>query len=195
MAEQRFAVVFKGKIVAGADPAVVRENLARLFKINPAKVEAMFSGKPVLIKKDLDRAKAETYELALSKAGAIVELMATPAAAAAAPAETPSAAHASDNAAQSPTPPPPPPKAPDLTIAEPGVTLVEHEPVPPAEFDTSQFDLAEVGATLTEAKTVTPPEFDTSGMTLDPPGTDLAEPRKVPRADFDTSALSLAQND
>ena len=193
MADQRYAVVFSGRIVDGADGAQVRENLARLFKVDTAKVETMFSGKQILIKKDLDQIKARGYQAALAKAGAVVEIVPGEGAAPKAETTTPPAPAAATPSAttEEPAEPPPPPQAPDLTIAEPGVILVEHEPVPPADFDTTQFDLAEVGVTLVEPVSVPPADFDTSGMELAPPGVDLTEPRKVPPADFDTSSLSL----
>ena len=77
MAEKRFAIVFSGRIVDGADEAQVRKNLANLFNVEAKKIDAMFSGKPVLIKKDLDETKARGYQAALAKAGAVVELAAT----------------------------------------------------------------------------------------------------------------------
>ena len=196
MAEKRFAVVFSGQIVDGADGAQVRKNLANLFNVEAAKIEAMFSGKPVLIKKDLDEAKARGYQAALAKAGAVVELAATKS-----PGESDGDSRGAPNAAppqaaaqQEESAPPQPPQAPDLTIAEVGVMLVEHTPVPPADFDTTQFDLAEVGVTLVEYEPVPPANFDTSGMELAPPGEQLVEHKKVPPAEFDTSALSLSEN-
>ena len=193
MEGQRFAVVFSGRIVEGADPQQVRENLAGLFKVDAAKVALMFSGKPVLIKKGIDEAKARSYQAALWKAGAVVELIAA--------SDTPVAdADKSNNdlpeAVTPVTSPAPaaPPAAPDLTIAEVGATLVEPRAVTPVDFDTTQFDLAEVGSTLVEYKTVPTPDFDTSGMELAPPGAQLVEPTEIPRAEFDTSKLSLVDN-
>jgi hypothetical protein len=171
MTEKRFAVVFSGQIVDGADAAQVRKNLANLFNVEVKKVEAMFSGKPVLIKNNLDEAKARGYQTALAKA---------------APPTTP--------AAKKESAPPAPPQAPDLTIAEVGATLVEYKEVPPTDFDTTQFDLAEVGATLVEYGAVPPAVFDTSGMELAPPGEQLVEHKTVPPAEYDTSGLSLVEN-
>lgn len=192
MAEQRFAVVFSGRIVEGADPQQVRGDLAGLFKVDAAKVDLMFSGKPVLIKKDIDEAKARSYQAALWKVGAVVELVATPAS----PSEEPNSGPPLVPAAKPATAPVPatPPVAPDLTIAEVGATLVEPQVVAPVDFDTTQFDLAEVGSTLVEYTIVPTPDFDTTGMELAPPGAQLMEPKLVARAEFDTSNLSLVDN-
>lgn len=196
MTDKRYSVIFTGRIVEGAQPEAVKANLAKLFKVDAARVEAMFAGKPVVIKKSLDAEKARGYRDALAKAGAAVSVVedsaadATPPPATVAPdATTPVAAPATDTA------PPIPPEAPDLTIAEVGVTIIEHQPVPTPDFDTTQFDLAEVGVTLVEPKVVPPPDFDTSGMSLDPPGTQLTDASPAPPAEFDTSGLSLAEND
>ena len=53
MTEQLFAIVFRGRLQAGADPAAVRANFAKLFNIDAARVEQMFSGQAVIIKKGL----------------------------------------------------------------------------------------------------------------------------------------------
>lgn len=191
MADQRFAVVFSGRLVDGAERTKVRDNLAALFNVEPSKVERMFTGKPVLVKKGLEQANAENYVAALAKAGALADIVADappatepPAPAAAVPSSTPAVA----------SEPPPPPVAPDLTIAEVGVTIVEYQPMPHVDFDTTEFDLAEVGVTLVEPEPVPPANFDTSGMELDPPGVLLAEPKPVVPANFDTGTLSLVDD-
>ena len=197
MADKRYSVIFTGRIVDGAEPAAVKAKLAKLFRVDAERVESMFAGKPLVIKKNLDAEKARSYRDALAKAGAAVSVVeeGDPDAArtSAQPAPTPAPTPAP--AAARPSTDSAPPQAPDLTIAEVGVTLVEHEPVTPPDFDTTQFDLAEVGVTLVEPKVVPPPDFDTSGMSLDPPGTQLTDARPVPPAQFDTSGLSLAENE
>ncbi len=193
MADQRFAVVFSGQLVDGAERDSVRDNLAKLFKVEPAKVAKMFTGKPVLIKKDLDEAKAKNYKAALAKAGAVAEIVANDPPAAAPQSPAPTVAPAT-TAKADPGEPPPPPVAPDLTIAEVGATIVEYQPMKHVDFNTTQFDLAEVGATLVEPDPVPPADFDTTGMELDPLGVLLAEPKPVEPANFDTSSLSLVDD-
>ena len=128
----------------------------------------MFTGKPILIKKDLDEAKAKNYKAALAKAGVVAEIIAKDPPAAAPQSPAPTVAPATTAKAE-PGEPPLPPAAPDLAIAEVGVTLVEPDPVPPANFDTT-------------------------GMELDPPGVLLTEPKPVKPANFDTSSLSLVDD-
>lgn len=193
MSDQRFAVVFSGQLVDGAERDSVRDNLAQLFKVEPAKVEKMFTGKPVLIKKDLDEAKANNYKAALAKAGAIAEIIASDTPTAAPQSSAPKVAPAT-TAKVEPEEPPSPPVAPDLTIAEVGATIVEYQPMKHVDFNTTQFDLAEVGVTLVEPEPVAPAEFDTTGMELDPPGVLLTEPKPAEPANFDTSSLSLVDD-
>ena len=73
--DQQFNVVFKGDLVKGATVDQVKSNLAKLFKADPAKLEHLFAGKAVIIKKGLDLAGADKYESVLRRAGAIVELL------------------------------------------------------------------------------------------------------------------------
>jgi hypothetical protein len=220
MAEQNFAVVFRGAIADGADPDAVKAKLGKLFKADAARIAAMFSGKPVVIKKGLDEATARNYQAALAKAGAIAEVLVakaktpsadeTPAKAAAVaaqePVEEPVKADAEETpAAERPAPGTRPQNAPaversiregppqalDTSMAEPGAVLVEARPVEAADIPTGHLDMADVGADLVEYRRVAEPEYDLSGMDLAPPGSELADPKKVPPADFDTSALSL----
>ena len=48
MAGPFFKVVFEGRLVEGAEPAAVRAALGRLFKAEPSRIEAMFTGAPVV---------------------------------------------------------------------------------------------------------------------------------------------------
>jgi uncharacterized membrane protein YhaH (DUF805 family) len=70
MTEARFKILFSGDLMPGAQLEVVQANLARLFKADPARIAALFSGKAVEIKRDLSEAQAEQYLKALQQAGA-----------------------------------------------------------------------------------------------------------------------------
>ena len=188
MSEQQFHIVFKGQLVKGASAEQVRNNLAKLFKAEPAKLNHLFTGKPVIIKKGLDRSGADKYEAVLRRAGAVVELID-----AAKLASKPTASQEEAIKPAQPDKPASPPQAPpDMTMAEVGVTLVEHVPPAPADFDTTHLNLAEVGVDLVEAEKVAAPEYDLSGLSLDPVGVDLDDKKAVPPAEFDTSNFSLS---
>jgi|GEM_PF-2286328 hypothetical protein len=70
-----YRIVFHGKVRDGHEVASVREQLARLFRIEDSeRLDKLFSGSPVTIKKSLDEAGARKYITALEKAGAEVEV-------------------------------------------------------------------------------------------------------------------------
>lgn len=65
-----YAIVFKGEILDGADEAAVQQKVGAMFKADAAKIAALFSGKPVAIKKNVDEATANKFVAAFAKAGA-----------------------------------------------------------------------------------------------------------------------------
>lgn len=187
MSDSSYEVVFTGRIAAGADLARVKANLAMLFKIEPARVDAMFTGKPVVIKKRLDEATARKYQAAMQKAGAIAEVVGGQS-------EPPRPA-IPERATRRDVPLPldtglmqrpvfPPDLVPGagaeasapaqpaslegVTIAPPGVDLVERREVPEAQIDTSGLSLAPQGGMLSEPKFVPEPKIDISGLSVEP---------------------------
>lgn len=68
-------IIFRGQVLDGHDRDTVREKLGQLFHIeDTARLDSLFTGKAVTIKKSLDEASARKYLTALEKAGALVEL-------------------------------------------------------------------------------------------------------------------------
>ncbi len=57
--DKRYDLYFAGEILPDADLAAVKINLAQLFKADSAKIEALFSGKPVALKRNLDTISAK----------------------------------------------------------------------------------------------------------------------------------------
>lgn len=217
MAEQQFAIVFRGRLMAGADPVQVRANFARLFNIEAARVEQMFSGQPVIIKKGLDLLSADKYKAALAKAGAIVDAIDMPAdgapntplpvapvakpmpvaspAAASPPAPAPVAPAAGVDPARTRSAPPAAlrgtPNALSTTLAEPGVVLIEARAVIPATIATEHLSMAAAGVRIVDYTPPPAPQFDLGGLSLAEPGVVLVEPHQTPPAQFDLSGLSL----
>ncbi len=72
MTEARFKIVFSGELMPDMAPDTVKDNLAQLFKSNRDKIEALFSGARVPLKRDLPEAEADKYLAALQRAGARV---------------------------------------------------------------------------------------------------------------------------
>ncbi len=74
MSEPRYDVFFRGDIVPGQRLHEVRERLRQLFQIDDARLNTLFSGRPLAIRRDLGASDAERYRVALREAGALVEL-------------------------------------------------------------------------------------------------------------------------
>lgn len=72
---EKYDLVFSGQVVKGVDLAVAKKNIGQLFKLDAKKVEALFSGKKVVLKRGLNMDAAGKYRVAIKKAGALVELV------------------------------------------------------------------------------------------------------------------------
>ncbi|WP_152219870.1 DUF805 domain-containing protein [Pseudomonas sp. SCB32] len=70
MDQARFKIVFDGALMPQTPLETAKENLARLFKSDTSKIDALFSGKPVVLKRDLSDDEADKYLRALHGAGA-----------------------------------------------------------------------------------------------------------------------------
>ncbi|MDN6856703.1 DUF805 domain-containing protein [Pseudomonas sp. CAN2814] len=70
MDQTRFKIVFDGALMPQTPLETAKENLARLFKSDTSKIDALFSGQPVVLKRDLSDDEAEKYLRALQGAGA-----------------------------------------------------------------------------------------------------------------------------
>lgn len=68
-----YNLIFQGEIIAGTSLEEVKANVARLFKADAAKTAALFSGKTIIIKRNLDSDSARKYLAILKKAGAVVK--------------------------------------------------------------------------------------------------------------------------
>jgi hypothetical protein len=110
MIDQHYRIVFRGQIAPDTSIDTVKANLARLFKTDEAKIERLFVGRDVILKKGLDQEEAERYCAHLAKAGALCEMV----------------------LASSDTPPPPPaakPQASSASAAVPTTTASAKAPV------------------------------------------------------------------
>ncbi len=74
MSDQLFEVVFSGQISDGEKPEDVKTRVAKIFKADDAKLTQLFSGKRIVIKKNIDQATAAKYKSALNQAGAECEV-------------------------------------------------------------------------------------------------------------------------
>jgi hypothetical protein len=195
MSDQLFEVAFSGQVSDGANPDEVKARVGKIFNADDAKLAQLFSGKRIVIKKNIDQATASKYQTALNRAGAECEIVQMGGGDAAAPATAPAAAAETTPAAEpaAATAPvsqeyessydgevEPPPQTdplgitgdqiPDLaaTIAPVGSELQDDYQAPEEpEIDITGFDIAPVGSELSSAKKEPePPPPDTSGITL-----------------------------
>lgn len=188
MSNDLYEVAFSGGIADGADPVQVRANIGKMFKADDAKLNQLFSGSRVVIKKNIDQQTAMKYQAAMNKAGAICEvkqLSGTP------PAATASVAVK--------TPAPVAPKSRPKAVASGDIL-----PAPdtdPLHITGDQISdlaasLAPVGSDVQDAKPDIPePALDIAGLSMAPPGADLEQVKnKVEPPPPDTSGLSLVDS-
>ncbi|QVL51356.1 MAG: hypothetical protein KFB96_11710 [Thiocapsa sp.] len=72
MAEERFDLSYRGDLAPGADPARVRERLTALFKLSESGAERLFTGRPVIVKRNADAATTARFTEVFEQAGAIL---------------------------------------------------------------------------------------------------------------------------
>ncbi|MDH5764482.1 MAG: hypothetical protein OEZ38_00590 [Gammaproteobacteria bacterium] len=184
MASDTYEVVFSGKIADGASLEKVKANLAQMFKADAAKLAHLFSGNRVVIKKGIDQQTASKYQAALTKAGAVCEVINMSAGESAAvekntsPAIEPVVRKKSPEMSDGSVPAAPETAPLAITgdqIADLSVTVApvgsdmqdEIKEVPEFNVDLSGLDMAPVGSELVEHKEKSvPPPPDTSGLTI-----------------------------
>ncbi len=182
----RYEVAFSGEMVAGAQPELVKANVAKVFQADAQRIALLFSGRRIVIKSNLDAAAAEKYRETLARAGALVEVRSLDEEVEeielAAPPEpavnTPSGvnvAPAPGSAGRLKVAPRDEymaafidVDAPNYDIAPLGNDLQDVKPDPEAPaVDLSQFSLAPVGSDMGQAKEAAPsPPPDTSHIKL-----------------------------
>jgi hypothetical protein len=79
MDESLYEVTFSGEIQEGAKLDEVKARIAKLFKADEVTIARLFSGKRIVIKKNLSAEVADKYSIAFTKAGAVCDLTLMPA--------------------------------------------------------------------------------------------------------------------
>jgi len=74
MSEKRYRILFGGKVAGGHNTAEVKRNLSSIFNLTDGKVEEFFSGKQVVVKKNLSYQSAMKYKIAFETAGAVCKV-------------------------------------------------------------------------------------------------------------------------
>ena len=212
MSEELFDVVFFGILQTGKDKETVMQNMAALFKTEPAKLAPYFAGGRKVIKGKINAATAEKYQAALENVGLVIKI--EPCQQAAAQAENaeatpdqkeqtqPQPAPASKpQSAQGDTASPATPAADSggITMAPVGADVLEHpvEVEPQKIGDISSISMAEVGADVIEHPVEKPVQAigDISDITMAEVGSDVLDhPTEViPQKIDDISGITMAE--
>jgi hypothetical protein len=210
MSEPLFNIVFFGILQPGKDKAVVMQNMAKLFKTEPAKLSPFFAGGRKVIKSNVDELVAEKYRVTLENIGLVIKI--EEAAVAPAPAAKTAAQQASDadtggismaevgaNVIENPVAVKPQEigDISDISMAEVGANVIENPvPVTPQEIgDISEISMAEVGANVIENPVAVKPQEigDISNISMAEVGADIiVNPKEKEKAPIpDISELSL----
>ena len=182
MSFETYDIYFSGKLIKGHDAEDVQKKIGMMFKLQGPKLDQLFSGQPMPIKRGVDMDQAVKYRVAFRDAGALIEIR---------PVETPRQppTSASEQIKQPDTEEPltlSPPNSfdlsdcatpvvpqviPDITkleLEKPGVILDEHRPHAPLEIDTDALQLDKPGVTLDPSQPQPPSVIDTHDLELNP---------------------------
>lgn len=216
MNQESYDVYFSGSCLKTTDPLEAKRKIGALFKLKGEKLERLFSGTPVLIKRGVDMDRAIKFRVTFRDAGALVDIvptgqpapmpqpptpLPTPPLAATAPAPTASSGGRGElslaegppaTEADKPTAPLP---VPDFDLSAPNdfdlsdcAPEVLAAPLP----DISRIDLDKPGSTLDESPAPVPLKIDTEALELDAPGTALIETPRVAPPAIDTGDMTLS---
>jgi hypothetical protein len=199
MSDERYEIAFSGQIADGADLEQVKQNVARVFKADDQRLAQLFSGKRVLIKREVDALTMAKYRGAFEKAGAVCEIRALnddapgSSAGTATPTVDAQAAAATTGANASSTSSGYQSKYPE-SDAIPQALLTDPLGIRGDQIDDLQADIAPVGTPLLyEIREVPEAQFDLSGLDVAPVGSDLSDGKQeTPPPLPDTSGLTLA---
>ncbi|WP_051207471.1 hypothetical protein [Saccharospirillum impatiens] len=191
MSEARYDIYFRGDLLDGFYADFVKADMAQLFKTDPARLAAFFSGTPQPIKLKVDKPTAAKYKAALEKIGAkpIIVPMGKAPPAVTTPGQQPENGQPGQAGKAASTPA----GESDWTILPAGSDIGEHRDVRPVAVETGGLSLAQAGVTLVEhPERPTPVPVDISGLSLDEPGVNLVEnPSRPAPFQVDISGLSL----
>ena len=198
MSDELFEVAFSGQINEGADLEQVKAKVGAMFKADATKLAHLFSGKRMVIKKNIDQATANKYKSALNNAGAVCEVKSL--------SEAPAPQSVESKPAQaSPAPMKQEavkaqaikPEARPATVAASGdiPAAPKTDPLGIGVGDISELTaaIAPVGSDMQdEVEEVAEPSLDLTGLDMAPAGSDLGQLKKddAPPPP-DTNGLSL----
>jgi hypothetical protein len=208
MSDQLFEVAFSGQISEGANLEEVKARVGKIFNADEAKLAQLFSGKRIVIKKNIDQATAAKYKTALNRAGAECEVSSSGGAAPAAPTAAPTAAAAPAESTVASTPSPAIPAESAAASTSSSVAYETDydggvEPPPQTDplgitgdqIEDLAVSIAPVGSELQDSYVeAEDPQIDITGLDVAPVGSDIGSTKKDPEPPLpDTSGITLAE--
>lgn len=158
-----YKLVFRGEVLEGQHPAVVRKRLGSTAGFADAQLDKLFSGQPIVVKRAADEATAARLQAMFKKAGARLHVLEDgDARADAADTAADSAAEAADDGA--------------FTLLPAGSDLLsvdERTPWQPRDVDTGSLTLGD--SHVAPAAAPMPAAPDVSHLELTPAGTDQSQ--------------------
>lgn len=176
-----YKLVFRGEVLEGQHPAVVRKRLGQAVDFSEDALEKLFSGRPVVLKREADTATAAKLQMLFKKAGARLRVL---------PVE-----RDDHMAPAAPARETPGPSEDDLQLLPAGSDVLRDDERPawePREVDTGDLALDGARFAVPEAD-VAPAGPDVSHLTLTEAGTDLGPQRKAPERPVQAPDLELAE--
>ena len=158
-----YRLVFRGEVIEGQHPAVVRKRLAMALKLDDERVQSLFTGNPVVIRKSVDHETAAKFQAVFKKAGARLRVQAV------AETDAPASEGRAAAATSTPTDVAASGASPEEWIVLPAGSYVlepdEREPFVPRQIDTSHFALVKMKAFAAaelerEKQEIKAPEFE-----------------------------------
>ena len=199
MSDELFEVAFSGQIKDGADLEQVKAKVGAIFKADETKLAHLFSGKRMVIKKNIDQAMANKYKAALDNAGAVCEIKSlSEAVESTPPAHTAPQQKVPQQKIQEQRP------SEDSSVDKPVEKTVEQKPTVPSpavgreaagdvpdaphtdplginanDITDLSVGIAPLGSDMQdEIQVVAEPQLDISGLDMAPAGSDLGEMKK-----------------
>jgi len=180
MAEELYDIVFKGELVRSFDLDTVKKNISQLFKLQGPKLEALFTGRSIVLKRNLNFENASKYRVAIKKAGARVDLV-----------------EVKDSDEQCTAPTAPSGQLSDSAPGEATATQAEEQQVSASEIERYSMTLAPVGTdvlTGAERPQMEEVDIDVSTISLKAQEGDLLDDSEK-RADESLGVMDLGEFD
>lgn len=194
-----YSVVFTAQIRPEFKKEAVVQSLASMFRKDLLFIEKMLAGKPVVIKRDLEQEEARKYQFAINKAGVFASLIdqeeVHPASQKANTSNTDEEATASEKETRKAGKQTKPMAGTnEISVAGPGVKIIEHVMPEEPAIDISQLTMSAAGEIIVEPSVVEPVAVHELVAELSDTGTRLSDEVHANELEIDISTMSMAES-